>query len=512
MSNKRLEIDKVNQVRDLLDWFFIIPVFLMQKHPKIVIIGAGSLFFGRKLIWSMNRLKGLTNGHLALVDIDPGNLAGMEALALKARAESGAEHAISAHSDFRDALPGADFVILSFSKRNAHYRGVDVRISARHGIRMCSGDTIGPGGVFRALREFDEIHRIVREVERLCPEAWLVNYINPSAVFGIALQKICRTPWFALCDSLHIPHLQKNYLKLIGRKEADVRNFRMRVAGVNHFTWLIEAELNGQNVMREIHEAIRAKGMTEKEDAGAKSLLNARISARLADFFGAIPVCTAHTKEYLPYWQGYGVHVNEEPAPPLKLFEHEKRTRVTESMWEDVAAFTSGKKPVSEFLEKGTSDHATDVIQAIWNDSGEHYYVNVPNNGAVSNLPDTALLELECIADRRGPRPIPAPAMPCGLVSLQHRILETHELTVEGYLRKDPRLLVRALAIDPIVNSLVTAEAVFADLVEAQKDVLPAWLTEGSRGSAESGDTSLEPKSDSADAVDLQLGQTREGW
>lgn len=484
----------------------------MQKHPKIVIIGAGSLFFGRKLIWSMNRLKGLTNGHLALVDIDPGNLAGMEALALKARAESGAEHAISAHSDFRDALPGADFVILSFSKRNAHYRGVDVRISARHGIRMCSGDTIGPGGVFRALREFDEIHRIVREVERLCPEAWLVNYINPSAVFGIALQKICRTPWFALCDSLHIPHLQKNYLKLIGRKEADVRNFRMRVAGVNHFTWLIEAELNGQNVMREIHEAIRAKGMTEKEDAGAKSLLNARISARLADFFGAIPVCTAHTKEYLPYWQGYGVHVNEEPAPPLKLFEHEKRTRVTESMWEDVAAFTSGKKPVSEFLEKGTSDHATDVIQAIWNDSGEHYYVNVPNNGAVSNLPDTALLELECIADRRGPRPIPAPAMPCGLVSLQHRILETHELTVEGYLRKDPRLLVRALAIDPIVNSLVTAEAVFADLVEAQKDVLPAWLTEGSRGSAESGDTSLEPKSDSADAVDLQLGQTREGW
>lgn len=512
MSNKRLEIDKVNQVRDLLDWFFIIPIFLMQKHPKIVIIGAGSLFFGRKLIWSMNRLKGLTNGHLALVDIDPGNLAGMEALALKARAESGAEHAISAHSDFRDALPGADFVILSFSKRNAHYRGVDVRISARHGIRMCSGDTIGPGGVFRALREFDEIHRIVREVERLCPEAWLVNYINPSAVFGIALQKICRTPWFALCDSLHIPHLQKNYLKLIGRKEADVRNFRMRVAGVNHFTWLIEAELNGQNVMREIHEAIRAKGMTEKEDAGAKSLLNARISARLADFFGAIPVCTAHTKEYLPYWQGYGVHVNEEPAPPLKLFEHEKRTRVTESMWEDVAAFTSGKKPVSEFLEKGTSDHATDVIQAIWNDSGEHYYVNVPNNGAVSNLPDTALLELECIADRRGPRPIPAPAMPCGLVSLQHRILETHELTVEGYLRKDPRLLVRALAIDPIVNSLVTAEAVFADLVEAQKDVLPAWLTEGSRGSAESGDTSLEPKSDSADAVDLQLGQTREGW
>jgi alpha-galactosidase/6-phospho-beta-glucosidase family protein len=485
----------------------------MQKHPKIVIIGAGSLFFGRKLIWSMNRLKGLTNGHLALVDTDPDHLAGMEALAQKVRAESGADHAISAHADFRDALPGADFVILSFSKRNAHYRGVDVQISARHGIRMCSGDTIGPGGVFRALREFDEIHRIVREVERLCPEAWLVNYINPSAVFGMALQKICRTPWFALCDSLHIPHLQKNYLKLIGREEADVRDFRMRIAGVNHFTWLIEADLKGQDVMKEVHEAIRAKGVTEKEDAYAKSLLNARISAQLADVFGAIPVCTAHTKEYLPYWQGYGVHVEEEPAPPLKLFEHEERTRITEQMWQDIEDFTSGRKPVSEFLDKGTSDHATDVIQAIWNDSGEHYYVNVPNNGAVPNLPETALLELECIVNRGGPRPIPAPAMPCGLVSLQHRILETHELTVEGYLRKDPRLLVRALAIDPIVNSLVTAEAVFKDLVEAQKDVLPTWLSDA-LGSAKGSDVEViaAGMGTAPGSVDLQLGQTREGW
>lgn len=223
-------------------------------------------------------------------------------------------------------------------------------------------------------------------------------------------------------------------------------------------------------------------------------------------------MCTAHTKEYLPYWQGYGVHVAKEHVPPLKLFEHEDRARITEQMWEEIAAYNSGSRPVSEFLKTGTSDHATDVIQAIWNDSGHHYYVNVPNKGAVSNLPDTALLELECIVDRRGPRPIPAPAMPCGLVSLQHRILETHELTVEGYLQKDPRLLIRALAIDPIVNSLATAEAVFKDLVEAEKEVLPSWLSQGCDGGKQVQSHTARTAASPANTVDLQLGQTREGW
>lgn len=480
-----------------------------MKHPKIVIIGAGSLFFGRKLIWSMNSLEGLTNGHLALVDTNPDHLAGMEALARTIRAASGCGHEISAHADFRDALDGADFVILSFSNRNAHYRGVDVQVSAKHGIRMCSGDTIGPGGVFRALREFDEISRIVEAVERQCPQAWLINYINPSAVFGIALNKICRTPHFALCDSLHIPHLQKHYLKLLGRDDSTVDDLRMRIAGVNHFTWLIEASYRGEDVLDEIREALRARGEQEDPQAKAKSLFNARISAELADIFGAVPVCTAHTKEYLPYWQGYGVHVAEERVPPLKLFEHEDRERITAQMWSDIADYNSGKRTAQEFLQTGSSDHATDIIQAIWNDSGHHFYVNVPNRGSVSNLPDDACLELECVLNRKGPQPLPAPAMPLGLVSLQYRILETHELTVEGYLRKDPRLLIRALAIDPIVNSIRTAEAVFADLVEAQKDVLPTWLSAPAPAP-----TFAKPATASkvVPADGPQLGQTREGW
>lgn len=474
-----------------------------MNHPKIVIIGAGSLFFGRKLIWAMNQLEGLTNGHLALVDTDPDHLEGMHKLARVVREESGAGHEISATTDYREALPDADFVILSFSNRNAHYRGVDVQISARHGVRMCSGDTIGPGGVFRAMREFPKVMEIAQSVEELCPDAWLINYINPSSVFGIALAKTCKARNFALCDSLHLPYLHHNYMKMIGLDPAEENDFDMRIAGVNHFTWLIEATFKGKNVLPGIIEASRILGQKDNPQANAKALFNNRIAACLADIFGAFPVCTAHTKEYLPYFQGHGVHVSEEIVLPLKLFEHDQREAITEQMWKDVAEFGSGARPASEFLEKGASDHATDVIQAIWNDSGRHLFVNVPNQGSVPNLPREAILELECVVGKNGPEPIPAPAMPIGLGGLQMQIHDTHELTVEAFLKKDRDLLLRALCTDPIMPSMATAEAVLNDLYEAEKEDLQPWI----------GEVKTRRELDSGTVSDsVEQGQTREGF
>ncbi len=426
----------------------------------------------------MNRLEGLRDGHLVLVDTDVDHLAGMRELAEKVRAESGAGHEISAGTDFREALPGADFVILSFSHRNAYYRGVDVQVSARHGIRMCSGDTIGPGGIFRAMREFPKVMEIAEAVEAIAPEAWLINYINPSSVFGIALSRYCRVRNFALCDSLHLPYLHHNYMKMIGLDPEEADDFAMKIAGVNHFTWLLEAHFKGRDVLPEIHEALRTLGADEKPGAASKALFNRRISAALADVFGAVPVCTAHTKEYLPYFQGHGVHVEEEVVPPLSLFEHEKREGITEQMWEEIGAYNSGARPIAEFLEKGASDHATDVIQAIWNDSGRHLFVNVPNGGAVPNLPSEAILELECEVGREGPRPLPVSEMPIGLRGLQMQIHDTHELTVEAFMKRDRKRLLRALCTDPLVPSLATAQAVLDDLYAAEKEALESWIGE----------------------------------
>lgn len=453
-----------------------------MASPKIVIIGAGSLFFGRKLVWSMNRLDGLTGGHLALVDTDPEHLRLMQSLAERSREESGATFTVSATTDYREALPGADFVVLSFSHRNAHYRGVDCEVSARHGIRMCSGDTIGPGGVFRALRELPKIRAIAAAVEELCPRAWLINYINPSTVIGMFLQRYTRTRNLALCDSLHLPFLHENYMKMIGLDPADRAHFSMRIAGVNHFTFCLEARYRGEDVLPRIVGAFRELGRDEDPNAPAKGQFNKRITAELADVFGAMPVCIAHTKEYVPYFQGVGPYGDKEVVPPLKLFEHGDRQAITDRMWAELRDYDAGTKPISEFLANTTSDHATDLIQAIWNGSGRHLFVNVPNGGAVPNLPADALLELECVCDADGPRPLPVGPMPYGLRSQQMRILDTHELTVEAFVKQDRALLVRALAVDPIVNSLAAAEAVLTDLYEAQKECLEAWIAPGAQG------------------------------
>src|ERR1043165_2784461 len=158
---------------------------MRNKLPKIVIIGAGSLFFGRKAVWAVNNLPGLRGCTLALVDNNPVHLDKMVRLGKMAAESSGSGTVVEGYENYRDALPDADFVVLSFSERNAHYRRIDCAIGEKYGVRMCSGDTIGNGGVFRTVREFPKILEMCHAVEEICPEAWVVNYVNPSAIMGI---------------------------------------------------------------------------------------------------------------------------------------------------------------------------------------------------------------------------------------------------------------------------------------------------------------------------------------
>jgi len=213
---------------------------------------------------------------------------------------------------------------------------------------------------------------------------------------------------------------------------------------------------------------------------------------------------TAHTKEYVPYFQSYGPDVEAEVVPPLKLFEHETRAEITRGVWKEIAEYNAGERPMEAFHANYRSDHATDIIQAIWNDSKRHYFVNTPNRGAVPNLPDDAFLELECVCGKEGPKAIPAPEMPLGLRGLQMQIMDTHELTVEAYVKKDRGLLLRALATDPIINSLAAAEKALTDLYEAEKDHLEDWIAPTPE--AEKKEFIGMAKADTADQ-----GQTREG-
>ena len=454
---------------------------MSANGPKVTVIGAGSLFFGRQAIWQMVHSPHLNNGTLALVDTDVDRLRKLEQLARMVVAHEGVNLTIETSTERRDVLAGSDFVVLSFARDTVRYRGLDTTISEKYGIRMCSGDTIGPGGVFRAMRELPHILDCARDVEELCPDAWLINYINPSAVNGMALKRFApQLKSFGLCDSLHMPHVKRSYAERAGivgtgeklSAEQDGR-FDLRIAGVNHFTWVLKAEYDGKDVMGDIGAAIGRRAATETDggDKGAKAVYNDAIGYQLFQMFDKVPACVAHTKEYVRYWQGHGV--TDEAIPELSLWETEARYARHREMWEQIDDFISGATPIADYMTTFGPDHATDIIENMVGGLGKPFYINTYNDGAVTNMADDAYLELLCDVDMDGPRPRPVGDMPRGIRAMQEIVLDTHELTAEAVATGSRALLRRALLVDPLTNSIGDTEALIDDLLDAERDIIP---------------------------------------
>lgn len=459
---------------------------LDMQQPKVVVIGAGSLFFGRQSIWQMVHSPYLNKGTLAFVDTNEERLSKMVQLAKMVAKDNNVPLKVEGSTNRREVLKGADFVVLSFAKDSVKYRGIDCQVSLKYGIRMCSGDTIGPGGIFRAMRELPVILECAKDIEEICPDAWVINYINPSTVNGIALSRYApNLKSFALCDSHHMPHKKAYYAVRAGiirdssefTEEID-RKFDFRVAGVNHFTWLLKAEYEGKNVMVEIAESLRRSAGTENNggDTGAKALYNDAITYELYNIFGYIPTCTAHTKEYVRYWQGLGK--TKDTIPPLSIWETEDRYKRHDEMWQQVDDFITGNIPIAEYTTMLGPDHATDIIESMVGNLGKRFFINSLNNGAVTNMNDDAFLELLSEVSMEGISPLPIGEMPRGIRGMQELVLDTHELTAEAVVERSFVKLRRAMMTDPLINSIGDADKIIKELLELEKDIIPKYWYE----------------------------------
>ncbi len=454
-----------------------------MQHPKVVILGAGSLFFGRQAIWQMIHSEYLRHGMLALVDTDEKRLKSMASLARKVIEHEQSPLKLQASTQREDILKGADFVVLSFAKDTVKYRGIDCAIAEKYGIRMCSGDTIGPGGVFRTLREFPVILDCCKDIEAMCPDAWVINYINPTAAHGVGLKRfVPQLKTFALCDGLHMPHTKNNYARRAGilgehetlTPEQDAK-FDLCIAGPNHFTWLLKAEYDGKDVVKNIVEALKNEAARETDggDTGAKAKYNSAIGYALYKAFGYLPLCVAHTKEYVRLWQGLGK--TPEPIPPLEIWETELRYQRHDEMWKQVDDFNSGVTPIGGYMKSFSPDHATDIIENMVAGLGKPFYVNTSNCGAVENLEDDDFLELLCDFTSAGPQPRSVGKAPVGLRGLWAQVLDTHELSVTAAVTGDRDLLRRALLVDPLVSSQADADKIIDETLAAQRDALPGY-------------------------------------
>lgn len=455
-----------------------------SSGPKITVIGAGSYFFGKCVIHKMATSPVMRGGTLALVDTDAAVLDTMTRLAKRIFAASRCGVKVVAHTDRRRLLEGSDFVVITFSRRNAHYRGVDTEIAARHGIRMCSSDTIGPGGIFRSLREVPLLLDMARDTARLAPDAWVINLVNPTAVMGIALMRfVPEVKSFALCDGHHEPYNTLNWCKAVGilpPKATTVppaiwRKLDLKIGGVNHTTWIVRFRYEGRDMLPVWRQKLVQFVRREARQPGEHSKVryNWHYALQLFDLYGAYPTAIGHTKEYVPFFQGYGV------APvrpePIRTFDAAARAREMAEAWKVTREYADGTRSATSFLRHIHDDHATDIIEQMWGNLGKAFYINCPNRGAVTNLAPDAFLELRCDIDLKGPRPQPFGEFPRGLLAHQQQILDTHELTALAAVTGDRAILRRAMLTDPICNNIEDADRCIADLLDAQRDVLPKY-------------------------------------
>lgn len=458
-----------------------------MNSPKITVLGAGSFFFGRPVIWNMVTSDVLKSGTLALVDTNPAVLKTMMNLAKRAIDATNAPCTLVGSTERRDVMGDSDFIVTTFSDRNAHFRGIDTEIAAKYGVKMCSSDTIGPGGIFRAVREMPTLLEMARDAEELSPNAWFVNFVNPTSVLGIALMRYSNIRSFAICDGHHEPHHRIRALKQVAILDGDAESvpseveqkLDYRVAGVNHFTWMLKFSYDGKDFLPEYRRAIEARAAEERADVDqsvlnanshSKAKFNATYALAIWDVFGVYPDTVSHSKEYLPFFQGYGVTPID--PEPILLFDAADRTQKMADRWSETEDYALGNKPIDDFLSTGSSDHATDIIESMWGGLGKSFYINTANRGAVSNIADDAFLELRSDIDMHGPRPQPVGEFPRGILGLQQLVLDTHELTAQAAVECDRALLLRALCTDPIVNNLGDAKHMMEELLEAERDAL----------------------------------------
>ena len=441
-----------------------------RPGKKMVVVGAGSIFFTRALAIGLCKNPRYQGGTLSLVDVNPEMLDVMTRLCGRIVSATGADLRVEAHGDRKKALPGADFIVLCFSNKGVDLRETETKIPARYGIIQPSGDSIGPGGLFRSIRTIPTVLEVCRDIEAICPDAWVFNYINPSTVVGSAISRHTRLKSMALCDAALYPETVEKVCGLAGLSLEERREATLRFGGLNHFCWLTEFRLGKRDLMPDLLAGVRGN---PDPHAG-------RSVEQILDIFGWYATAGGHMVEFLPYFQGKGF----EPSASYvtHVFPIDERRKWMKSFNEEIRRQADGTEPVDKLIAATKPDLVVRVADAMIDGGGETHFVNFPNRGHISNLPDGAVVELPATFGKDGFTPGIYGEMPPVLRSWLLRVIDAQELTLEAAMTGSRRALRHALMVDPLTFSFETADRVIDELIRAEGDDLPPmWRNGGLR-------------------------------
>ncbi len=449
---------------------------------KIVLIGAGSVVFTRGLLADLILSSHGRPRTLALVDIDPDALETAEQLGRRMVAARDADIHIEASTDRRDVLPDADVVITTIGVGGRRAWEQDVFIPRRYGIYQPVGDTMMPGGISRAMRMIPALVEIAHDVQTLCPQAWFFNYSNPMTANCWAIHQATSLNAVGLCHGAF--SVERELGRLIGAPPEEVTSMAV---GLNHLTFFYDLRWRGrdawplvrQRLDRERDQPFDYLSFGQTIPRGLTTRTNP-FSWSLFEEFGGYPSANdRHVTEFFPErfpgGRYYGATLG------VDAFSFEAVIADGDRIYAAMREQALGQKPLDQrIFERASGEHEqiVDILDSIELDRRRIFFVNVPNRGAVRNLPDDAVLELPAAATAGGLRPLQVLDFPEPLAAIIAHKLDAIQLTVDAALMGSRELFVEALLADGAVTDPVIARALADDLLAAQRPYLPNFFPE----------------------------------
>ena len=434
--------------------------------PKVTIIGAGSAVFAAEVMSDILCTPGLESGTFALVDIHQGRLELAQQMAEFLVQQSGRNWTVEASTDRRKMLPGTDYVVNSIEVAGRENVRHDYDIPHKYGIDQCIGDTIGPGGLFKALRTLPAWLDILADVKHLAPNALVMNYTNPMSLTVLAGVRASGLPIVGLCHSIqHTSYQLAEYLDLPWA-EID-----WRAAGINHLAWFVKLERNGENLYPLLQQRISQHPEIYEQDP---------VRFEMMKHLGAfVTESSGHTSEYTGYFRKrpdlIKKYMRSEYRGESGFYANNWPTWLEESA-QELRSYLSGEQ---EFVLERGPEFASYIIEAMETGRPSVIYGNVLNTGLIDNLPQDGVVEVACLVDKKGVQPTHFGALPTHLAALDAQHMAFHDLVATAVLEQNREAAVHALMMDPLtaaVCSLAEIRALFDEMVKVQRDYLPEFL------------------------------------
>jgi len=413
---------------------------------KITFIGAGSFGFTRSLVRDMLTYPALQDSTIALMDIDTERLGYIEKACQRIVKEGRYPARVEATTSRAGALKGADAVVITILAHDVSVWRHDILIPKKFGVDINVGDTRGPAGVFRALRTIPVMLDIVRDVERVCPQAIVLNYTNPMAMLCRAMQRAYPHLKIAgLCHSVQgTAEMLANWIK------APHAEITYLCAGINHQAWFLEFQWNGKDAYPLIRKAVQSRTVYRTEIVRNEMFLH-------LGYY--VTESSGHNSEYNAWFRKRPDLIKKYCLPGtgwnpgvhgfiLKEYLTRKHT------WRNhIQNWLDNPKPLD--LQRG-HEYAAGIINAYMGGEPVRFNGNVPNKGLITNLPHDACVEVPVFADKRGLNPVHVGALPPQLAALNNISVAVEEMAVEASFSGDPRLVLYANCYDPLTSAVLS--------------------------------------------------------